>query len=186
MTSLHQLTATTTGLPCRTTDPELWYSDNPTDRHYASRQCGACPILLACRLYALDSHQQWGVWGGVDMTAVETHCGSSRGYQIHRRNGEQPCEACQTAHDEAVEADRRRRLSVEHGRGGSVAGYHLHRRLGEEACVACRAALGRQSKERRERERAAAERSRGAWGVHEVTGPVQGAQAAVQSFPVAC
>ncbi len=186
MTSLTDLTATTAGLPCRTVDPALWYSDNPSDRRYAARQCGTCPIMLACRLYALSSEQRWGVWGGIDMTAVETHCGSSRGFQIHRRNGEAPCGACQSAHDTAVETDRRRRLAEEHGRGGSVTGYHLHRRLGEDACVACRGALGRQSRERREREHAAAEEARGRWDARTSTEAVRGPQAGAHGFPVAC
>lgn len=185
MTSLHQLTASTAGLPCRITDPNLWFSDNPTDRRYAARQCGSCPTLLACRLYSLETEQQWGVWGGVDMTAVETYCGSSRGYQIHRRNAETPCEACQTAHDEAVEAQRRRRLAEEHAKGGSVRGYWQHRHLGEKPCAECKRAVGRKSRERRERERAAAERARDAWDAPTPTEVLRGAQTAAHSFPLA-
>lgn len=184
MTTLHQLTATT-GLPCRTIDPALWFSDNPTDRRYAARQCGTCPTLLACRLFALETRQQWGVWGGVDMTGVETHCGSSRGFQIHRRNGEQPCEACQDAHDEQVERGRRERLAIEHGKGGTVRGYNLHRMLDEPGCEACRTALGRWSKERRERERAAAEQARNAWDTRKAADGSPSPPAGVQSLALA-
>lgn len=76
MTNLQQLTATTAALPCRTIDPDLWYSNLPTDRRYAAHQCGTCPLLLACRLYALETTQKWGVWGGVDMETTHTTKGA--------------------------------------------------------------------------------------------------------------
>ncbi|MFJ2568155.1 WhiB family transcriptional regulator [Streptomyces sp. NPDC087568] len=71
MNTLPELTAGTPSLPCRL-DPEPFFSDEPLERHYAARQCGACPLLLRCRLYALATRQPWGVWGAIDMAAAKT------------------------------------------------------------------------------------------------------------------
>lgn len=149
MTTLHQLMTRTPGLPCRTTDPELWFSDYALDRHHATRLCRSCPLLLACRSYALETGQEWGVWGGHDFTAVETYCGTERGHRIHRRNGEMPCEPCAEAHAELVDERRRRQLKAEHAKGGTVRGYEIHLRLGESACVACLGARRAESARRR-------------------------------------
>ncbi|MFE1264429.1 WhiB family transcriptional regulator [Streptomyces albogriseolus] len=157
MTSLHDLMNRTPGLPCRL-DPDPFFSDFALDRRYAARQCGTCPLLLACRLYALESGQRWGVWGGVDMTAVPTYCGTERGYRMHVRDGEAACEPCMDAHAALVEKRRREQLAQEHAAGGTVRGYEVHRRLGEPACAACLAAVREQSAQSR---RARAQRGRG-------------------------
>lgn len=156
MTTLHQLTTTTPGLPCRT-DTEPFFSTNPTERHYATQLCRPCPLLLACLHHALAADEQHGVWGGLDFEARVIGCGTDRGFRRHRRRGEVACVACQAAHDDAVMADRVRRLGVEHGLGGSVRGYWLHWRMGEPACRPCKAALARKSAARRARARVAAE-----------------------------
>ena len=70
MTSLQQLAATTPGLPCATTDPELWFSPLAADRQYAARACHTCPILAACLRHA--PNERWGVWGGVDTENRQT------------------------------------------------------------------------------------------------------------------
>ena len=184
MTTLADLTARTPGLPCRL-DPEPWFSTAAADRRYAARQCHACPLLLDCMWYALDTQQQHGVWGGVDFEARAMGCGTERGYQIHIRRKEPACPLCQGAHDEAVEANRRRLLAEAHKAGGTVRGYWMHRRLGEAACVPCKRAVARQSKRRREQERAACERARGAWGDSGAPEAVTGAPAAVQPLALA-
>lgn len=162
MTSaLHDLMTRTPGLPCRD-EPAPWFSPDANDRRYAARQCHACPLLLACMRYALDADEQHGVWGGVDFEARAMGCGTERGYQIHIRRKEQVCPRCQAAHDEAVEANRRRILAEAHAAGGTIRGYWMHRRLGEEACVPCKRACARKSAEQREKARQGAERPRSA------------------------
>ncbi|MFF8447902.1 WhiB family transcriptional regulator [Streptomyces leeuwenhoekii] len=178
MTTLADLTATTPGLPCRTT-PDLWFSTDPIERHDAAQQCRQCPLLLDCMRYALANDEQHGVWGGVDFEA--RGCGSDRGFRAHRTRGEQPCPMCQAAHDEAVEADRRRLLAVAHAAGGTVRGYWMHRRLGEEACVPCKRAQARKSAERRRAVRAAAERPVAVLGDRRAVEPAPGAPAGVQA-----
>lgn len=178
MATLHQLAATTPGLPCRT-DMSLWFSTDPIERHDAAQQCRHCPLLLACMQDALARDEQHGVWGGIDMEARAVGCGSERGYRRHVRRRETPCPGCRAAHDAAVEADRRRRLAVEHAAGGTVRGYAMHRRLGEEACRSCKRAQARKSAEAR--------RARAGGGApvtpldgRRATEPTRGAQAAVQ------
>ncbi|GGQ48628.1 WhiB family transcriptional regulator [Streptomyces asoensis] len=157
MTSLHDLMTRTPGLPCRL-DPDPFFSSSPTDRQYAARQCHGCPLLLACMRHALAADEQHGVWGGVDFEARATGCGTERGYRVHIRRGTAVDSMCQAAHDEFVEADRRRRLAEAHAVGGTVRGYWMHRRLGEEACPGCKGAQARKSAAHRERRRAGAER----------------------------
>lgn len=157
MTSLAALTATTPNLPCRT-DPTPWYSDNAADRAYATRQCHACPLLLACAQYAIDEREPHGVWGGTtaadrkgfrdgrpwrfdEQGRLRLVCGSEDAYRQHFGYREQPCSPCVAAHEEHITAQRRERLAEEHAKGGTQTGYFLHRRLGEQPCAECKAGL---------------------------------------------
>ncbi len=185
MTTLAHLAASTAGLPCRTTDPELWFSTNAVERADAARQCHSCPLLLDCMRYALEADERYGVWGGVDFEARAIGCGTERGYQIHIRRKEPVCPLCRTAHDEAVEANRRRLLAEAHRAGGTAAGYWMHRRLGEDACAGCKRAQARKSQERRDREREAGDRARAAWDMRKVAEALRGAPAAVQPLALA-
>jgi hypothetical protein len=159
MTSLHDLAATTPGLPCTTTDPELWHSTRSSERALAVALCQECPIRTPCAQYALDHRDVSGVWGGTtaaDRRAFWTGercrfdergrlrllCGSERAYWAHFSYGEQPgrdCAGgdCAAAHEAHITAGRRKRLEAEHAAGGTTTGYWLHRRLGEPACAAC-------------------------------------------------
>lgn len=154
MTTLANLTATTPGLPCRTTDPEIFFSKSSNEREYAKGLCGECPIRTACAQYALDNPELRGVWGGTtaaDRRSFQTgrpwrfdergrlrlECGSEDAYRAHFGYREQPCGECVAAHEVHIGGERRARLDVEHAAGGSTAGYWLHRRLGEPSCEAC-------------------------------------------------
>ncbi|NEA61336.1 WhiB family transcriptional regulator [Streptomyces sp. SID12488] len=184
MTSLAALTATTPNLPCRT-DPTAFFSPDPTERQHAARQCHRCPLLLACMQYALANQERFGVWAGVDFAARAIGCGTERAYQIHKRRKEQVCPQCQAAHDEAIDDNRRRLLAEAHAAGGTARGHRMHRRLGEASCVPCKAAQARQSKARREMERAAGDRARAEWDARKAAGVVPGAQAGAQSLAIA-
>lgn len=67
-TDVGELLAGTTdggcGLPCRTEDPDLWFSENPTELEQAKTYCADCPLRTQCLAGALDRHEPWGVWGG--------------------------------------------------------------------------------------------------------------------------
>ncbi len=51
-------------LPCRSLDPDLWFSDSPAELELAKSLCGDCPVRVECLSGALDRAEPWGVWGG--------------------------------------------------------------------------------------------------------------------------
>jgi WhiB family redox-sensing transcriptional regulator len=51
-------------LPCRSTDPELFFAESPADVEFAKSICTACEIREACLSGALERKEPWGVWGG--------------------------------------------------------------------------------------------------------------------------
>lgn len=55
---------TLTELPCRTSDPELWFAESPADVERAKELCRACPLTELCLDGALARREPWGVWGG--------------------------------------------------------------------------------------------------------------------------
>lgn len=70
-----------TDLPCQQ-DPEQarwWFAPEEEpglpklgEEHAdaAQRLCGPCPVLLKCRMYAIQTGQQWGIWGGVRFARI--------------------------------------------------------------------------------------------------------------------
>ncbi len=51
-------------LPCHVGDPDLWFSDIPSDLEHAKALCSDCPIRSQCLAAALHRAEPWGVWGG--------------------------------------------------------------------------------------------------------------------------
>ncbi|MGH3462416.1 MAG: WhiB family transcriptional regulator [Kribbellaceae bacterium] len=51
-------------LPCRASDPELWFAESPADVELAKRLCVDCPVRAECLAGALERREPWGVWGG--------------------------------------------------------------------------------------------------------------------------
>jgi WhiB family redox-sensing transcriptional regulator len=48
--------------------PQAWYAPVHgyfTARDRARRLCEGCPVLEACRNYALEAGEEYGVWGGL-------------------------------------------------------------------------------------------------------------------------
>jgi WhiB family redox-sensing transcriptional regulator len=50
---------------CYGKDPELWHSTDPAETEVAVAVCRRCPVVADCRSWALDTGQEFGVWGGV-------------------------------------------------------------------------------------------------------------------------
>jgi WhiB family redox-sensing transcriptional regulator len=50
---------------CRQMDPELWFPEPWENETPAKLICGRCPVRAACLAYALDAHEEYGVWGGL-------------------------------------------------------------------------------------------------------------------------
>src|SRR4051812_8252503 len=51
-------------LPCRTFDPDLWFSDAPAELELAKSLCVDCPVRVECLAGAVERAEPWGVWGG--------------------------------------------------------------------------------------------------------------------------
>jgi WhiB family redox-sensing transcriptional regulator len=51
-------------LPCRTYDPDLWFSETPAELELAKSLCADCPLRLECLAGAVERQEPWGVWGG--------------------------------------------------------------------------------------------------------------------------
>ncbi len=50
--------------PCTSTDPELWFAEQPARLAVAKELCAGCPLKQSCLAGALDRREPWGVWGG--------------------------------------------------------------------------------------------------------------------------
>jgi hypothetical protein len=203
MTTLANLVATTPGLPCQTTDPELWFSRSSSERALAVALCRECPLQVPCAQYAIDNPELRGVWGGTtaadrrswrdgrpwrfdEQGRMRLACGSVSAYHAHFTYREQPCAACTAAWEEQLYADRRQRLDAEHAKGGSLTGYHLHRRMGEPACEACLGAMRERSAAvRRARAGRRLQRPRTASGAPGAAEALPGAPAGTQPLAIA-
>ena len=51
-------------LPCRSTNPELYFAESPSDVELAKALCRDCPVRIECLASALERREPWGVWGG--------------------------------------------------------------------------------------------------------------------------
>lgn len=51
-------------LPCRVSDPELFFAESPSDVEQAKALCRECPVRELCLSSALERREPWGVWGG--------------------------------------------------------------------------------------------------------------------------
>ena len=56
---------------CRVVDPELFFpvgTSGPalTQLAEAKAVCASCPVTADCLAWALDTAQEYGVWGGLD------------------------------------------------------------------------------------------------------------------------
>lgn len=59
------------GAACVGEDPELWFSDDESERDLAIRICRGCPVREACLQFAADNKTRYGVWGGEDLEAAK-------------------------------------------------------------------------------------------------------------------
>ena len=56
---------------CRVHDPELFFPIGNAGRAIAQVErakavCASCPVRQRCLTFALDTHQEYGIWGGYD------------------------------------------------------------------------------------------------------------------------
>jgi len=51
-------------IPCRSHDPELFFTETPAGVELAKSLCSDCPVRDECLSGALERKEPWGVWGG--------------------------------------------------------------------------------------------------------------------------
>jgi WhiB family redox-sensing transcriptional regulator len=56
---------------CRSEDPDLFFPVGVTGPAIpqiaaAKAVCAGCPVREACRAFAITTHQEYGIWGGLD------------------------------------------------------------------------------------------------------------------------
>jgi WhiB family redox-sensing transcriptional regulator len=50
---------------CRGVDTRLFFPNAGTRPLEALAICASCSVRVECAEYAMDTHQHWGVWGGL-------------------------------------------------------------------------------------------------------------------------
>ena len=51
---------------CTQTDPDLFFSDSASQIKQAKAICRRCPVREECLSHALETREEFGVWGGLD------------------------------------------------------------------------------------------------------------------------
>ena len=51
---------------CAQTDPDLFFSDSASQTAQAKATCRRCPVRDDCLTHALETREDFGVWGGLD------------------------------------------------------------------------------------------------------------------------
>lgn len=50
---------------CGQADPEAFYPEPGSSSVEAKKVCRHCPVRVECLRWALETREQWGVWGGL-------------------------------------------------------------------------------------------------------------------------
>lgn len=66
-------------------DPEMWYADEPEIRAEAKAICAGCPMRQKCYDTAVETEQEWGVWGGADFGGEPSYCKRGHNQAEHAR-----------------------------------------------------------------------------------------------------
>ena len=74
-------------------DADLWFSDWLPNIRLAKNICRGCPAVFGCLAYAIGNGEQYGVWGGVSMSARAD--AQERGRWRRRLNRNRPPEGDQ-------------------------------------------------------------------------------------------
>ena len=68
-------------------DPDIFFPRRGQGPYEAKRICSTCPVMKACRSYAMTNQERLGVWGG--LTWNERH-------RLQHGKPEQVCDKCGT------------------------------------------------------------------------------------------
>ncbi|MHA6758608.1 WhiB family transcriptional regulator [Streptacidiphilus sp. PAMC 29251] len=76
---------------CREADSGIFFhpagerGESLLQRDQAAKQvCARCPVLLACRRYALEAEEPYGVWGGLSEDERLARTGGTRHHRRRR------------------------------------------------------------------------------------------------------
>jgi WhiB family redox-sensing transcriptional regulator len=115
---------------CRTEDPDLFFPKGEGGPSLltidaAKAVCRRCPVFELCRQWALETREEYGVWGGLSEADRRA---------IHRRRGRG------TGRGAKPKQEKEPRLPRKPAECGTRAGYHKHYREKTPYCTPCRAA----------------------------------------------
>lgn len=51
---------------CNDFDPELFFTAQARTERRAKSVCARCPVAEQCLTFALDTHMEFGIWGGTN------------------------------------------------------------------------------------------------------------------------
>jgi hypothetical protein len=108
--------------------PDLFFPERgqPTDE--AKAVCQGCPVSHACFMFAIQSGEIFGIWGGMSgdqrrqIRSPELSQknpilhDTATGYAAHVRQGIPPCDGCKWAHADYVRRGKYRRINMGVGR----------------------------------------------------------------------
>lgn len=111
---------------CDGLDPDeieaKFFPHQNSDGEEAKAICRHCPVARECLTYALETAQEFGVWGamtekerfvlrtGKNVPTMHARCGTYSGVSRHRKAGEDLCRPCKEARN-AYERDRRAEMA---------------------------------------------------------------------------
>ena len=109
---------------CRGMGPDLFFPERgqPTDE--AKAVCQGCPVSHACFMFAIQSGEIFGIWGGTSgdqrrqiRSPKEREKNpilheTEKGYVAHVRRGIPACDGCKWAHADYVRRGKYRRINM--------------------------------------------------------------------------
>lgn len=104
-------------------NPDLFFSDNPSHKTLAIDMCSSCPVQKACLQQARTNEERHGIWGGTDFSSVKysskkksedpnTRLGLCRN-GLHPKNGPGSCRPCYREADRAYKKRYYQKLKAE-------------------------------------------------------------------------
>lgn len=115
---------------CKGTNTDLFFTERGAETSQAKKVCLTCPVRLQCLEYAFANGEKFGIWGGLserqrrrirkqrtEAGIIRTRPlkpiehGSHNGARMHRKRGEDPCDACRISHAAASAEYRNKKRS---------------------------------------------------------------------------
>jgi len=113
---------------CRGMGPDLFFPERGELTDEAKAVCQGCPVSHACFIFAVQSGEHHGIWGGKSerqrrdvrsQTVIQQNPilhGTEQGYTAHWRRNIPACDDCRWAHADYVRRGKYRRINMGVGR----------------------------------------------------------------------